>query len=92
METQNIEYKVKWKDEYLHYISGFANAGGGTLFIGLDDNGNIVGIENAEQLLVNLPNKAVQATGMSLFIFCARNNLFRAMESIIFVVGALCKN
>ena len=64
METQNIEYKVKWKDEYLHYISGFANADGGTLFIGLDDNGSIVGIDNAEQLLVNLPNKAVQATGI----------------------------
>lgn len=58
METQNIEYKVKWKDEYLHYISGFANAGGGTLFIGLDDNGGVVGIDNAKQLLVNLPQVA----------------------------------
>jgi len=64
METQNIEYKVKWKDEYLHYISGFANAGGGTLFIGKDDNGSIVGIDNAEYLLENLPNKAVQATSI----------------------------
>ena len=64
METQNTEYKVKWKDEYLHYISGFANADGGTLFIGKDDNGNIVGIDNAGYLLENLPNKAVQATGI----------------------------
>ena len=64
METQNIEYKVKWKDEFLHYISGFANAEGGTLFIGKDDNGNIVGIDNTKYLLENLPNKAVQATGI----------------------------
>lgn len=64
METQNIEYKRIWKDEYLHYISGFANANGGTLFIGLDDNGTIVGIDNPQYLLENLPNKAVQSTGI----------------------------
>lgn len=64
METQNIEYKQKWDDKYLHYISGFANADGGTLYIGIDDNGTVVGIENAKKLLVTLPNKAVQATGL----------------------------
>lgn len=64
METQNTEYKRLWKDEYLRYISGFANANGGTLYIGIDDNGNIVGVDNARYLLENLPNKAVQATGI----------------------------
>lgn len=64
MESQAIEYKRLWKDEYLHYISGFANAGGGTIYIGRDDNGSIVGIDNAKYLLENLPNKAVQATGI----------------------------
>ena len=64
METQNTEYKRLWKDEYLHYISGFANAEGGTLYVGIDDNGNIVGIDKAEYFLENLPNKAVQATGI----------------------------
>jgi hypothetical protein len=33
-ETQNIEYKSVWKDEYLKRICGFANAQVGTLFIG----------------------------------------------------------
>ena len=51
METQNIEYKLKWDDKYLHYISGFANASGGTLYIGIDDNGTLVGIEDAKGLL-----------------------------------------
>ena len=31
-ETQNIEYKSIWKDEYLKWICGFANAQGGTLY------------------------------------------------------------
>lgn len=35
METQNIEYKESWRDEYLKWICGFANAQGGTLYIGI---------------------------------------------------------
>ena len=31
METQTVEYKRQWKDEYLHYVSAFANAQGGVL-------------------------------------------------------------
>lgn len=54
METQNVEYKQSWRDEYLKYISGFANAQGGTLYDGIDDNGNVCGINNAKELLVNL--------------------------------------
>lgn len=36
MESQNIEYKESWRDEYLKWICGFANAQGGTLYIGND--------------------------------------------------------
>lgn len=64
MESQNVEYKQSWKDEYLRWICGFANAQGGTVYIGIDDNGNVVGIDNAKYLLENLPNKCIQATGI----------------------------
>lgn len=63
-ESQNIEYKAQWHDKYLAYVSAFANAQGGTLFIGIDDSGEVVGISNASYLLENLPNKTVQATGL----------------------------
>lgn len=33
-ESQNIEYKESWRDEYLKWICGFANAQGGRIFIG----------------------------------------------------------
>ncbi|MGB4577674.1 MAG: ATP-binding protein [Paludibacter sp.] len=63
-ETQNIEYKSVWKDEYLKWICGFANAQGGTLFIGKDDNGNVVGVKNAKKLLEELPNKITTILGV----------------------------
>jgi ATP-dependent DNA helicase RecG len=30
-EQQNIEWKASWRDEYLKWICGFANAKGGIL-------------------------------------------------------------
>ena len=63
-ETQNIEYKSVWKDEYLKWICGFANAQGVTLYIGKDDNGNVVGVKNAKKLLEELPNKIITILGI----------------------------
>ena len=48
----------------MSYISGFANAQGGALYLGINDAGEIVGVSDARYLLENLPNKAVQATGV----------------------------
>jgi len=33
-EHQEIEWKESWRDEYLKWLCGYANARGGTLFIG----------------------------------------------------------
>jgi ATP-dependent DNA helicase RecG len=45
-----------WRDEYLKWICGFANASGGKLFIGIDDKGKVTGIDNHSKLLEDLPN------------------------------------
>jgi ATP-dependent DNA helicase RecG len=65
-ETQNIEYKQHWKDEYLKWICGFANAQGGKMFIGMDDNGEIVGIDDYQKLMEDIPNKAVNHLGLMI--------------------------
>ena len=56
-EHQEIEWKESWRDEYLKWLCGYANAHGGTLFIGIDDNGKVVGVEGSKKLLEDLPNK-----------------------------------
>ncbi|GHT34263.1 ATP-dependent DNA helicase [Bacteroidia bacterium] len=63
-EQQNIEYKSIWKDEYLKWICGFANAQGGIIYIGKDDEGNVVGVKNAKKLLEDLPNKITAILGI----------------------------
>lgn len=63
-ETQIIEYKSVWRDEYLKWICGFANAQGGTLYIGKDDHGHVVGIGNAKKLMEDIPNKITSILGI----------------------------
>lgn len=63
-ENQNVEWKESWRDDYLKWICGFANSGGGLLFIGKDNKGNVLGIKNVEKLLVDLPNKIRDILGI----------------------------
>ncbi|GHT67897.1 hypothetical protein FACS189452_06510 [Bacteroidia bacterium] len=64
MESQNLEWKEEWHDEYLKWICGFANAQGGTLVIGKNNKGETVGVDNARKLLEDLPNKIRSTMGV----------------------------
>ena len=63
-ENQHIEYKESWRDEYLKWISAFANADGGVLHIGRNDKGAVVGLVNAAKLLEDIPNKVRDILGI----------------------------
>jgi ATP-dependent DNA helicase RecG len=63
-ENQNIEYKESWRDEYLKWICGFANANGGSIFIGKNDTGKVVGVVGAKKLLEDIPNKVRDILGI----------------------------
>jgi ATP-dependent DNA helicase RecG len=63
-ENQNTEFKRIWKDEYLKWICGFANSTGGILFLGVSDDGSVVGIDNYKELLEQLPNKFRDLLGL----------------------------
>ncbi len=63
-ENHNIELKLIWKDEYLKHICAFANSNGGSVFIGIADDGSVVGIQNCKKLLEDIPNKSIQSIGI----------------------------
>ena len=63
-ENQNIEWKESWRDEYLKWICGFANASGGKIYIGKNDVGTVVGIKDAAKLLEEIPNKVKDILGI----------------------------
>lgn len=65
-ESQNIEFKQSWRDEYIKWLSAFGNSDGGKLYIGVDDDGEIVGIDNAKKLLEDIPNKVRDILGIMI--------------------------
>jgi ATP-dependent DNA helicase RecG len=63
-EHQSIEWKESWRDEYLKWICGFANAGGGILVLGKNNKGDTVGVKDSRKLLEDIPNKTRDVLGI----------------------------
>ncbi len=63
-ESQNVEWKESWRDEYLKWICGFANAQSGRIYIGTCDDGTVIGVENSKKLLEDIPNKIQNKLGI----------------------------
>ena len=63
-ESQIIEFKPLWRDEYMKIICAFANTEGGQLIVGVDDRGKPVGLKNVKKLLEDIPNKIKDILGL----------------------------
>ncbi len=65
-EHQTIEYKELWHDAFLEWICGYANAYGGTLYIGKNDDGDVVGLSDNDRkkLMEAIPNKITDTMGI----------------------------
>ena len=63
-ETHIVENKTIWKDKWLEWICGFANAQGGILNVGTADDGTPVGLADIKSLLEKFPNKIINKLGI----------------------------
>ncbi len=59
------QYKSSWHDDYLKWICGFANAQGGKIYIGKNDAGAVVGVEDYKRLMDDIPNKIKNLMGIT---------------------------
>ena len=63
-ENQNLDFKRSWNDDYLKWVCAFANTEGGSLFIGVEDDGRVCGVKNAHRLSEDIPNKIRSTMGL----------------------------
>ena len=82
-ENQNIEYKRIWSDEYLKWVCGFANAQGGRIFIGVDDDKTIYGLQDAHRQMEDIPNKIVALLGIVVDVNLHQKDGLDYMEIIV---------
>lgn len=92
-ECQTIEWKTKWKDEYLEWVCGYANAQGGKLYIGCNDEGKVIGVSNAKKLLEDIPNKIRDAMGIIIGVNLLEQNGKEYIEIDVppYPIGISCK-
>ena len=50
-ETEKIELKEKINDQLIKDIESFLNTEGGTIFLGIRDNGDVVGVDSLDESL-----------------------------------------
>ena len=55
-ESEVVELKSQIVPEICKEIIAFANTKGGTLYIGVRDNGEVVGVEHADKVILQLNN------------------------------------
>ena len=82
-ESQNTEYKSAWHDEYLDWVCGFANAQGGKIYIGKDDNGKTIGLSNYKTLMESIPNKIKNQLGITAEVNLHEENSLYYIEIVV---------
>ena len=56
IENQYTEFKREYKDDIKYAVLAFANTNGGTIYIGLEDDGHVLGIANIDDTMLRLTN------------------------------------
>ncbi len=68
-ESERVEYKAQMIDDIYKEVIAFANTDGGILYIGIDDQGNRIGIENVDETYTRLTNGIRDAIAPDVTMF-----------------------
>ncbi len=84
-ESQNIEFKESWRDEYLKWVCGFANANGGKIYIGVENDAphNVVDLSDADKLMEDIPNKVRDVLGIMVDVNLLHDGDKRYIEIVV---------
>ena len=68
-ETENIEFKTQFTEDIYKEIIAFANTDGGVIYIGIDDDGNAVGLKNVDETYTRITNGIRDAIAPDVTMF-----------------------
>lgn len=83
-ENNNLEFKRELTDSIIKEIIAFCNTTGGTIILGYDDNGKVVGLKNAKEDLDRLSSKINDSIEPSVnFLVSSRIEIEENKEIIV---------
>ena len=68
-ESEHIEYKSQMIDDIYIEVIAFANTDGGVIYLGIDDKGNLIGIDNVDETYTRLTNGIRDAIAPDVTMF-----------------------
>ncbi len=69
VEGETLELKREYTDEIKRTIVAFANSKGGELYIGIEDSGEVVGVENADDIIKRISQTILNNMQPDLVMF-----------------------
>jgi len=71
-ESKTIEFKREYTDDIKKTVVAFANSDGGTIYIGIQDDGTAVGVSDADDTILRMTNAVRDAIrpDVTLFVEC----------------------
>ena len=68
-ESERIEYKSQMIEDLYREVIAFANSNGGVIYIGIDDQGNLTGIDNVYETYTRITNGIRDAIAPDVTMF-----------------------
>ena len=86
-ENLNTEFKREYTEEVKKTIIAFANTSGGTLYIGIDDDGTVVGVDKPDDTMLQVTNMARLGIkpDVTLFLDCKTERVGKAAIVVVTV-------
>ncbi len=77
LENENIEFKREYTENIYKEIIAFLNTYSGTILVGYDDNGELIGLDNSKNIEEKISNGIIQkiSPDCSMFVSINNNNL-----------------
>ena len=74
-ESKTTEFKRKYVDDIKNTIIAFANSDGGNLYIGVNDDGSICGVDDADDTMLRVTNAVRDAIrpDVTMFVDCSQS-------------------
>lgn len=82
-EGLNLEYKREYVEDIRKTVVAFANTSGGKIYIGIDDDGKIIGVQNPDSTMLKVTNAVRDSIKPDITLFTACNKEIIEGKSVI---------
>jgi len=83
VETETVEYKEKVNDSLEKEVVAFLNAKGGVIYVGIKNNGDIVGIQNVDKTQLQIKDRLIFGVSPAVLSLISINTEFLNEKTVL---------